>query len=65
MENIKIYNYKQIKETFKELRVSKETFKNLEYKYIPIKENSMVAGWGEPSCLEAIEIGRASCRERV
>lgn len=55
MEKIKIYNYKQIKETFKELRVSKETFKNLEYKYIPIKENSMVAGWGEPSCLEAID----------
>ena len=36
MENIKIYNYKQIKETFKEMRVSKETFENLEYKYIPI-----------------------------
>ena len=52
---VKIYNYKQIKETFKELRVSKETFKNLEYKYIPIQENSMAAGWGEPSCLEAIE----------
>ena len=34
MENIKIYNYKQIKETFKEMRVSKETFENLEYKYI-------------------------------
>lgn len=55
MKNIKIYNYKQIKETFKELRVSKENLKNLEYKYIPIQENSMASGWGEPSCLEAID----------
>ncbi len=56
MENIKIFNKKQtIKETFKELKVSKEKFKTLEYKYIPIQENLMARGWGEPACLEAIE----------
>lgn len=56
MENIKIFNKKQKnKETFKELKVSKETFNTLEYKYIPIKENLMARGWGEPACLEAIE----------
>ena len=61
MNNIKIYNKKQIKETFKELKVSKETFNTMEYKYSPIKENLMALGWGEPTCLEAIEtiiIGR-------
>ena len=56
MENIKIFNKKQaIKETFKELKVSKEKFDTLEYKYIPIQENLMARGWGEPACLEAIE----------